>query len=248
MLELKNISKTFEQDMVKTPVLKRVSFTVKQGEIAVLVGGSGVGKSTLLRVLNNLEPMDEGLILFDGRVLDPKTIHKNHIISMVFQNAALFKHLTAKQNITLVLEKVLGLTKKEADERAASLLKRCGIEKYADMPVTRLSGGQQQRLAIARALAVNPKVLCLDEPTSALDPLLTKHIAQLIKELAQSGYAIIITTHDMALIADLDCTLYLMEAGFILEKANSKDLQKHPEEYKRLHAFMQGITHKEDFS
>ena len=144
---------------------------------------------------------------------------------MVFQNFGLFKHLTTCENITIVGQKVLGYSAQKANEQAMRLLEQFGLAAQANLPVTRLSGGQQQRLALARAVAPGPKILCMDEPTSALDPLLTKHVAALIKDLAAEGYGIIITTHDMSLVEKLGaCTLYLMNEGQFVEVASSTEV------------------------
>jgi ABC-type polar amino acid transport system ATPase subunit len=207
MLKIEKLSKSFNGKKI----LDDVSLSVDKGQIAVLLGQSGVGKSTLLRILNNLETLDSGTVILNGKLLDLAKIAQDHTIGMVFQQFNLFDHLTVEQNITLALEKVIGKSKEEANKIALQLLKHFGLADKADKYISQLSGGQKQRLAIARTLALKPKVVCLDEPTSALDPLLTSYVAQNIQQLADEGYIILVASHDIALLDKLKCTIYLMD-------------------------------------
>ncbi|HZW61439.1 MAG TPA: ATP-binding cassette domain-containing protein [Candidatus Babeliales bacterium] len=236
MLVIKNVTKTFGN---KT-ILNHVSFDVQPGEIAVLLGSSGVGKSTLLRILNNLETKDAGEILLDGQPLQTTANAQQHTVGMVFQQFNLFEHLTVEQNITLALEKVDKKTAQEAHTIALQLLTHYGLADKANQPVTRLSGGQKQRLAIARALALKPKIICFDEPTSALDPLLTTHVANSIKELAEQKFMVIVATHDTTLLEKLPCTIYLMSNGSIIESAPSQDFFAHKNKFIRINNFVAG--------
>lgn len=236
MLSIKNLSKKFHGKKI----LDDVSLQVKRGEIAVLLGSSGVGKSTLLRILNNLESLDSGQLFLDNKSLDAQTIIKKHLVGMVFQQFNLFDHLTVEENITLALEKVLGKSKTEAHRMAHELLKQYGLEDKAHDYISQLSGGQKQRLALARALALKPQIICLDEPTSALDPLLTTYVANNIQQLAKNGYIVLVASHDISLLDKLDCTIYLMDAGKIVETAQSTDLKQNPNKYPRIKQFVAG--------
>lgn len=236
MLMLEGITKTFHGKKI----LNNISLRLEQGEIAILLGKSGVGKSTLLRVLNNLESIDAGSIHLDGKKIDMATINRGHKIGMVFQQFNLFEHMTVEQNITFVLEKVFKKTKSSAKKIAEKLLEHYGLSERAHVLVSRLSGGQKQRLAIARTIALKPKIICMDEPTSALDPLLTNHVASTIQELADEGYMLLITTHDTALLEKLNCTIYLMDAGTIAQSATSTDFFKNKKAYPLIDAFIRG--------
>jgi len=236
MLTIKNLSKKFQNKIV----LNEINLSVAKGEIAVLLGQSGVGKSTLLRVLSDLETPDSGQIILNGKVLNLNTANQDHLVGMIFQHFNLFEHLTVEQNITLALTEVAHKTKVEAKKIAQTLLKQYGLDTFANASINKLSGGQKQRLAIARTLALNPQILCADEPTSALDPLLTNYVAQTLQELARQGLIVLIASHDVALVNALDCTIYLMQQGSIVEATTSKKLREHPENYPQLNAFMQG--------
>jgi len=236
MFKIENITKRFNDKKI----LDNISLQVQEGDIAVLLGSSGVGKSTLIRVLNNLETMEKGKIYLNNKEINLEHINKNHLISMVFQLFNLFEHLTVEQNITLVLEKVFKKNKEHAKKIAHALLKRFGLEDKADKFISQLSGGQKQRLAIARALAIKPKIICMDEPTSSLDPLLTTHVANNIQQLANEGYIILVATHDTALLEKLNCTIYLMEKGKIAESATSIEFFKNREAYPLIDRFVSG--------
>ena len=238
MLKIDNIRKKFGSKIV----LNDVSLSVQKGEIAVLLGSSGVGKSTLLRVLSDLDRADSGTIYFNNKKLDPATMHKQHLVGMVFQQFNLFEHLNVEQNITLALEKVAGKTAQEASHIAHKLLEHYGLADKAQAHISQLSGGQKQRLAIARSLAMKPEILCLDEPTSALDPLLTTHVGNTITQLAHEGYIVLVATHDTSLLDKLDCTIYLMEHGSIVQTARSADFKAHPEQYPLITRFVSGTT------
>ena len=241
MLKIKNLIKFFN----KKPVINNISLEVDKGEIAVLLGSSGVGKSTLLRILNNLEKLDAGAVELDGKLLDLSTINTTHTIGMVFQQFNLFDNLTVEQNIILPLMQTANKSKQEAQRIADALLKRYGLEDKKQVYPANLSGGQKQRLAIARTLALKPKVVCLDEPTSALDPMLTTHVANSIKELAHDGYIVLVATHDTTLLEKLPCTIYLMKEGIIIQKARSEDFFAHQNEFPQLKAFVSGEVAQE---
>lgn len=183
-------------------ILKGVDLNLKAGEIAILIGSSGAGKSTLLKTLNGLMQLDEGTI-------------SSANIGMVFQDYHLFDHLNARDNIALPLIKVKKMDKEAAHAKANELLADFGLGEKGDAYPRQLSGGQKQRLAIARAIAMEPEVLCLDEPTSALDPTTTLQVIEMIRNLGKKGYALLISTHDMSLVSELKGTVYRMEKGKI---------------------------------
>jgi ABC-type polar amino acid transport system ATPase subunit len=230
MLVVKNITKTFHDKKV----IDDVSFCVKPGEIVVLLGQSGVGKSTMLRVLSNLETINSGSMELDAKPLDFKKV------GMVFQDFNLFSHMTIEQNLTLPLTKVALKTEQEAQKIARAQLDQFNVlSKAKDYPIS-LSGGQKQRVAIARALCMNPKVLCLDEPTSALDPKLTSEVAQIITQLAQQKIMIVIATHDIGLLEALSCTIYLMKDGNIIETSSTQELQQNTDSFEKIKSFITG--------
>lgn len=236
MLKISNFVKKFNNRLI----LDHVSLTVPQGSIALLLGESGVGKSTLLRALNNLEQLDSGTVTLNGQELDLTTVNKTHTIGMVFQHFNLFDHLTVEQNVTLALEKVAGKSIHEAKKIAHETLEKYGLAEKASLPISKLSGGQKQRLALARLIALKPQVICLDEPTSALDPLLTNFVADNIQQLANDGYTVLVATHDVAIIERLNCSIYLMKDGKIIEATTAHDLRKNPEHYPAIHQFIKG--------
>ncbi len=237
MLRINQVTKRFGQKLI----LNDISLEVKKGEIAVLLGASGVGKSTLLRILNNLDTVDAGSFELNNKPLVLSTVNQTHTVGFVFQNFNLFDHLTVEENITLALELALHKTKKEAQAIALQLLAHYGLADKANAYPADLSGGQKQRLALARTLALKPKVICLDEPTSALDPLLTAYVANIIQELAKEGYIVLVATHDTSLLERLDCTIYLMKDGKIIETAPSAELSRNPSAYPSIKNFIAGV-------
>lgn len=187
MLEVKNLCKEFNN----RPILKDISFTLKDGEIMTIVGPSGAGKTTLLRIIAGLETKDSGEILIDGKPYDPGNV------GIVFQDFNLFPNLNVLQNITLAPTMVLKESKAEAEQNAQKLLDKLQMNGREKQYPYQLSGGQKQRVAIARALAMNPRILCYDEPTSALDPNLRKEVEKMILDLKKSGLTQLIITHDL---------------------------------------------------
>jgi ABC-type polar amino acid transport system ATPase subunit len=236
MLKIKNFKKAFGSKKV----LDNISVDIPTGSIAVFLGESGVGKSTLLRVLNGLEILDSGSVTLDSKALDLENINMSHQFGMVFQQFNLFSHLTNKQNITLALEKSLKKSKLEAGKIADQLLKKYGLLDKASKYPSQLSGGQKQRLALARSLALRPKAICLDEPTSALDPMLTNSVVDSINQLAKDGLTVLIATHDVAILSKLDCTIYLMDGGKIIESATAAELRANPKTYSKISNFIKG--------
>jgi ABC-type polar amino acid transport system ATPase subunit len=236
MLRVKNLSKKFDHKII----LNNVSFSIDYGHIALFLGASGVGKSTLLRIFNNLETPDSGSILLDDKPLDLTNVNQSHITGMVFQQFNLFENLTVAENITFPLEKAAGYSRQKAHEQAMALLEKYHLADKANMRVSQLSGGQKQRLAIARTVALKPRIICMDEPTSALDPMLTSAVAQSIQELSQEKYIVLVASHDIKLLEKLTCTIYLMEHGEIVQTAFSQDFLTDPQKYPKIQQFVRG--------
>lgn len=236
MLEIKGLSKKFAEKKV----LDNINLNVDKGQIALLLGSSGVGKSTLLRILNNLENYDSGEISINGQSLKDYKLKNQHVTGIIFQQFNLFEHMSVQRNITFVLEKSLGKSTAEANDIALKLLKKFGLENKAELSVKQLSGGQKQRLAIARSIALKPLIICFDEPTSALDPHLKTFVAENIQELADENYIVLVASHDISLIEKLKCTIYLMDQGKIIEIAPSVEFLAHPEQYPLINKFIKG--------
>lgn len=234
MLKIHQLTKKIQN----RTLLNNVNLELDQGTIGILLGKSGVGKSTLLRVLNNLEDYNSGSFLLDGTALNLKTINQSHTIGMVFQHFNLFEHLNVQDNIVVTLTQCKGMAPQEAKNIAYKLLERYGLQQHSKSSVHHLSGGQKQRLAIARTLALDPKIICLDEPTSALDPHLTKQVAQYIQELANEKRMVLLTTHDMHLLKLLDGHLFFMEEGTIVEHTSKKRWSSNPENTPKLSRFL----------
>lgn len=237
MLKVNQLSKTIKSQKI----LKNLNFEIDHGKIAIFLGGSGAGKSTLLRVLNNLESYDSGIFSLDGSTLNLSKVNYTYTVGMVFQHFNLFENLNAEDNIIFTLTNCKGMNELEAKRIAKELLERYGLQNHAKSQISHLSGGQKQRLAIARTLAVDPKIICLDEPTSALDPRLTNQVAKFITELAEENRIVILTTHDMNLLEQLDGYLFLMEEGSIIESTSKSECFDYPTLYPKLHNFLKGV-------
>jgi polar amino acid transport system ATP-binding protein len=214
-------------------VLNRVSLDVLEHGVVCLIGASGSGKSTLLRCINLLEQVDEGSIVVDGQTVTNGNIDVNALrrkIGIVFQAYNLFPHLTVMQNVTLAPQKALGIDRRQARDRARSLLARIGLLEKADEYPDRLSGGQQQRVAIARALAMEPKLMLLDEITSALDPQLVAEVLNLVRELAGTGMTMIIATHEMSFAREVSDKICFLDNGVICEQGSPEQIFTDPQE------------------
>jgi polar amino acid transport system ATP-binding protein len=214
-------------------VLKGVDLDAREGEVICIIGPSGSGKSTFLRCINMLEKPTAGSVIVDGIELTAHHVNINKArrnIGMVFQQFNLFPHLTAKGNVMFAPVDLKILRKKEAEEKAAALLKRVGLEDKADAYPWQLSGGQKQRVAIARSLAMNPDVMLFDEPTSALDPEMIGEVLQVIKELADGGMTMLIVTHEMNFAREIADAVAFMEDGVILERGKPAEVFQNPRE------------------
>jgi general L-amino acid transport system ATP-binding protein len=224
-------------------VLKDIDLDVARGERIVIAGPSGSGKSTLIRCINRLEEHQEGTIVVDGVTLtdDVKAVEKiRREVGMVFQQFNLFPHLTVVENLTLAPQWVLGLSRAEAEERAAQQLKRVHIGDQALKYPGQLSGGQQQRVAIARAMCMRPRVILFDEPTSALDPEMVKEVLDVMIELADGGMTMLVVTHEMEFAKAVADRVVFMDEGQILEQAPPADFFASPR-HERSRAFLSKI-------
>jgi glutamate transport system ATP-binding protein len=203
-------------------VLQDVDLTVARGEVVVVIGPSGGGKSTLCRTINRLEPIDSGRIMIDGKELPAEGKELAQLradVGMVFQSFNLFAHKTIMDNVTLGPIKVRGLRKSQAEQRAMELLTRVGIANQARKLPAQLSGGQQQRAAIARALAMDPKLMLFDEPTSALDPEMINEVLDVMTALARDGMTMVVITHEMGFARRAANSVAFMADGQIVEQA-----------------------------
>jgi polar amino acid transport system ATP-binding protein len=237
-LVVEKLSKSFG----KHEVLRGIDLTVSEHEVVALIGASGSGKSTLLRCINLLEPIHAGRIFLGGeeitRARDVNAVRRR--IGIVFQAYNLFPHMSVLRNVTLAPRDVLGLSKKEADERATTLLDRFGLAGKRDDYPDRLSGGQQQRVAIVRALAMQPELMLFDEVTSALDPELVAEVLEVIRELAAGGMTMIIATHEMSFARDMADRVCFLDAGAILEEGTPAEIFTSPRA-ERTQQFLQRI-------
>jgi polar amino acid transport system ATP-binding protein len=237
-LVVEQLSKSFGRH----EVLRGIDLTVAEHEVVALIGASGSGKSTLLRCINLLEPIQAGRIFLGGeeitRARDVNAVRRR--IGIVFQAYNLFPHMSVLRNVTLAPRDVLGLSKREADERATTLLDRFGLAGKRDEYPDRLSGGQQQRVAIVRALAMQPELMLFDEVTSALDPELVAEVLEVIRELAAGGMTMIIATHEMSFARDMADRVCFLDAGTILEEGTPAEIFSAPRE-ERTQQFLQRI-------
>jgi ABC-type polar amino acid transport system ATPase subunit len=226
---MENVYKNFG----KTEALVDASLRVKRGEVCLIFGPSGGGKSTLLRCINRLEQPDSGTIIVDGI---PVTGEKCNIdlvraeVGMVFQLFNLFPHLTALGNVTIAQEKVRKRSKKEAEQIARDLLARVGIAEKADAYPGQLSGGQKQRVAIARALAMNPRIMLFDEPTSALDPEMIKEVLDVMLDLAKEGMTMVVVSHEMGFAKAAADNMVFLEGGRVVEEGSPDEIFSNPKE------------------
>ena len=208
MLELKGISKEFNGRQI----LSNLDLTVSDGKTLAIVGPSGVGKTTLLRIIAGLEDADQGSMVWNGKSSTSAELRKQGILGVVFQNFGLFPQYTVKRNITLA-PTLSGISQADADKKAQELLQQLQLEEQTDAYPSTLSGGQKQRVAIARALALNPQVLLYDEPTSALDPALRDNVAEMLNQFKQDGMTQVVVTHDMDFAAAVADTVFTMPNG-----------------------------------
>jgi len=225
--------------------LKGINFNVNKGEVVVVCGPSGSGKSTLIRCINRLEDIDSGKIIVDGFDLYDKKTNINKLrqeVGMVFQHFNLFPHLTILENITIAPIKVKKMQKKEAEELAMQLLERVKIPHQANKYPSELSGGQKQRAAIARTLAMKPKIILFDEPTSALDPEMIGEVLDVMKELARENYTIVCVTHEMGFAKEVSDRIVFMDAGEIVEENTPEEFFNNPKT-ERAKKFLNEILH-----
>jgi polar amino acid transport system ATP-binding protein len=251
IVRIRGVGKSFGEHRV----LEGVDLDVERGQVVAIIGPSGGGKTTLLRCVNLLETYDEGSIRVDGVEVgyrdgdgarrrprgDRELARIRADIGMVFQLFNLFPHLSAADNVMLGLRKVRGLSKAEARERALTWLARVGLSDKVDSLPAQLSGGQQQRVGIARAVAMDPKVLLLDEITSALDPELVGEVLAVVQELAKEGMTMIVVTHEMGFARDISDRVVFMERGRIAAEGTPADVLVRPQ-HERLRSFLSSLN------
>lgn len=227
LLRIDDLHKAFG----KTEVLKGISFEMHKGDTKVIIGPSGTGKSTLIACINHLVAPDKGEIWLEGEdTVTAKNINKiRQKIGFVFQDFGLFNHLTALKNVMIGLVKVKKMPKDKARKRAMEELDRVGLSDQAKSYPAQLSGGQKQRVGIARALAMDPKIILFDEPTSALDPELIGEVLHVMQDLAQSGMTMLVVTHEMGFARTVSNEIIFMEHGVIVEQGTPEKLFKNPE-------------------
>lgn len=229
ILKTEQLNKSYENGL---KVLNDITFSLKKGEVVVIIGPSGCGKSTFLRCLNMLEPVDSGTIRFKERVIDRanKDVYElRQKIGMVFQSYDLFPHLTILDNILLAPTKVQKREKSEVKKEAEELLKRVGLSDKTNVYPRQLSGGQKQRVAIVRALMMHPEILLLDEITAALDPEMVREVLQVVLELAREGMTMVIVTHEMEFAKAVADRVLFMDQGVVVEEGSPEEFFNSPQ-------------------
>ena len=227
MIQFTHVHKWFG----KLHVLNDINLTVSAGEVAVICGPSGSGKSTLIRCINKLEPIVSGEILVDGTQVHDKRTSLTRLraeIGFVFQQFNLYPHMTALDNVTLAPMKVRKLSRKEAEASGMILLEKVGIQDKAKAYPAQLSGGQQQRVAIARGLAMRPKIMLFDEPTSALDPEMINEVLDVMRKLANEGMTMVVVTHEMGFAREVSSHIIFMDQGQIVEVGTPTEFFENP--------------------
>jgi len=227
MIQFTHVHKWFG----KLHVLNDINLTVSAGEVAVICGPSGSGKSTLIRCINKLEPIVSGEILVDGIQVHDKRTSLTRLraeIGFVFQQFNLYPHMTALDNVTLAPMKVRKMYRKEAEESGMILLEKVGIQDKAKAYPAQLSGGQQQRVAIARGLAMHPKIMLFDEPTSALDPEMINEVLDVMRKLANEGMTMVVVTHEMGFAREVSSHIIFMDQGQIVEVGTPTNFFENP--------------------
>ncbi|MBP7039377.1 MAG: amino acid ABC transporter ATP-binding protein [Anaerolineaceae bacterium] len=240
ILTVKQLTKRYGSNTI----FENIDLTVNEGDTIVIIGPSGTGKSTLLRCLNLLTKPDGGQIWLDDLEITAKGTDEDRVrqhIGMVFQNFLLFNHLTALENVKLGLVRVKHMPEEEAEKKALEELTRVGLADRAGHYPGQLSGGQQQRVGIARALAMDPRVMLFDEPTSALDPELIGEVLEVMRKLALDGMTMVVVTHEMGFAREVADRIVFMEKGSIVEEGSPDELFYHPK-YERTREFLWKIT------
>lgn len=228
LFEIKDLQKKFGS----LTVFDGLSETICKGDVVVIIGPSGGGKSTFIRCLNLLEQPTAGKIYFEGEDITGKGFDVNRHrqkVGMVFQQFNLFNNLTVLENITISLTKVKKQSEEESEEKALKLLKRVGLEDKANAYPSQLSGGQKQRIAIVRALAMAPEVMLFDEPTSALDPEMVGEVLDLMRDLAKDGMTMVVVTHEMGFARKVGTRVLFMDGGQIAEQGTPEEIFEHPQ-------------------
>ncbi len=227
LIKVENLQKSFGDNQV----LKGVNAEINKGDVMVVIGASGSGKSTFLRCLNLLEEPTGGSIIFNGTDITDKSVDINvhrQKMGMVFQQFNLFPHMTVLKNMTLAPMKLMEKTKEEAESEAMKLLERVGLADRADSYPSQLSGGQKQRIAIVRALCMNPQVMLFDEPTSALDPEMVGEVLEVMKQLAKEGMTMVVVTHEMGFAREVATKVVFVDEGVIVEEAPPEEFFSNP--------------------
>jgi len=240
VLTVKDVVKEFGTNRV----LDGISFEVKRGEVVVIIGPSGTGKSTLLRCINQLTPPNEGRVWLGDREITDKNTNINQIrqdIGFVFQHFALFNHLTALDNVEVGLYKVKKMSREDARKKAIAELERVGLKDHMEKFPAELSGGQQQRVGIARALAMDPQIMLFDEPTSALDPELTGEVLNVMKDLAKAGMTMVVVSHEIGFARSVGHRMIFMEDGHIVEEGDPEMILRSAKK-ERTREFLHKIT------
>ncbi len=227
LIKVENLTKSFGD----LEVLKGINAEIDKGDVMVVIGASGSGKSTFLRCLNLLEEPTSGKIIFEGTDITDEHVDINlhrRRMGMVFQQFNLFPHMTVLRNLTLGPTKLLGQSRADADKKAMELLERVGLADKANAYPNQLSGGQKQRVAIVRALAMNPDVMLFDEPTSALDPEMVGEVLEVMKQLAGEGMTMVVVTHEMGFAREVGTDIVFVDEGVIVEQGAPEEFFGNP--------------------